>query len=92
LELPVDRSLAKGESTNASTGCWIARWKKPTIAVGRRARPRRGTSGVAIPPGSPISPLLADIYMRRFVLGWKMFGLERTLGTRLVTYADDLAR
>src|SRR4029077_868961 len=25
-----------------------------------------------------------------FVLGWKMFGLERTLGTRLVTYADDL--
>ena len=28
--------------------------------------------------------------MRRFVLGWKMFGLERTLGTRLVTYADDL--
>jgi hypothetical protein len=23
------------------------------------------------------------------VLGWKMFGLERTLGARLVTYADD---
>ena len=32
---------------------------------------RRGT-----PQGSPISPLLANIYMRRFVLGWKMFGLE----------------
>ena len=28
--------------------------------------------------------------MRRFVLGWKMLGLERILGTRLVTYADDL--
>jgi hypothetical protein len=28
--------------------------------------------------------------MRRFVLGWKMLGLERSLGTRLVTYADDL--
>jgi len=28
--------------------------------------------------------------MRRFVLGWKMLGLERTLGARLVTYADDL--
>ena len=28
--------------------------------------------------------------MRRFVLGWKMFGLERSLGSRLVTYADDL--
>ena len=37
-----------------------------------------------------ISPVLANIYMRRFVLGWKMFGLERSLGTRLVTYADDL--
>ncbi len=43
-----------------------------------------------IPQGSPISPLLAYIDLRRFVLGWKMFGLERTLGTRLVTYADDL--
>ena len=28
--------------------------------------------------------------MRRFVLGWKMLGLERSLGTRIVTYADDL--
>ena len=28
--------------------------------------------------------------MRRFVLGWKRLGLEKSLGTRLVTYADDL--
>ena len=28
--------------------------------------------------------------MRRFVLGWKKLGLEKNLGTRLVTYADDL--
>jgi hypothetical protein len=28
--------------------------------------------------------------MRRFVLGWKMLGLERSLGSRIVTYADDL--
>jgi hypothetical protein len=28
--------------------------------------------------------------MRRFVLGWKKLGLEQCLGTRLVTYADDL--
>ena len=39
---------------------------------------------------SPLSPLLANLYMRRFVLGWKKLGLERSLGTRLVTYADDL--
>src|SRR5690348_10707477 len=44
----------------------------------------------SIPQGSPISPLLANLYMRRFVLGWKMLGLERSLGSRIVTYADDL--
>src|SRR6516162_7301127 len=43
-----------------------------------------------IPQGSPISPLRANLYMRRFVLGWKMLGLERSLGSRIVTYADDL--
>jgi len=43
-----------------------------------------------IPQGSPISPLLANLYMRRFVLGWKMLELEQSLGSRIVTYADDL--
>jgi RNA-directed DNA polymerase len=43
-----------------------------------------------IPQGSPISPLLANLYMRRFVLGWKKLGLERSLHSRIVTYADDL--
>src|SRR5206468_10759375 len=43
-----------------------------------------------IPQGSPLSPLLANLYMRRFVLGWKKLGLEQSPGTRLVTYADDL--
>jgi RNA-directed DNA polymerase len=28
--------------------------------------------------------------VRRFVLGWKKLGLEQSLGTCLVTYADDL--
>ncbi len=43
-----------------------------------------------IPQGSPLSPLLANLYMRRLVLGWKKLGLERSLGTRIVSYADDL--
>lgn len=43
-----------------------------------------------IPQGSPISPVLANLYMRRFVLGWKKLGLEQSLGSRIVTYADDL--
>ena len=35
-------------------------------------------SGRGIPQGAPISPLLANLYMRRFVLGWKKLGLEET--------------
>jgi group II intron reverse transcriptase/maturase len=70
---------------------WLDCPVEETDDRGRRTRTteardkRRG-----IPQGSPISPLLANLYMRRFVLGWKMSGLERSLGTRLVTYADDL--
>ena len=43
-----------------------------------------------IPQGSPVSPLLANIYMRRFVMAWKQFGLDERLGSCIVTYADDL--
>jgi len=59
-----------------------------------RGRTKRTTeakdSGRGIPQGSPISPLLSNLYMRRFVLAWKKLGLERKLGSRIVTYADDL--
>src|SRR5256885_2103671 len=70
---------------------WLDCPVEETDDRGRRTRTteardnRRG-----IPQGSPISPLLANLYMRRFVLGWKMLGLERSLGSRIVTYADDL--
>ena len=70
---------------------WLDCPVEETDDRGRRTRTteardkRRG-----IPQGSPLSPLLANIYMRRFVLGWKKLGLENSLGTRLVTYADDL--
>ena len=66
----------------------------PVEETDKRGRTTRTTEARdkrrGIPQGSPISPLLANLYMRRFVLGWKKLGLERSLGTRLVTYADDL--
>ncbi len=70
---------------------WLECAVEETDDRGRKTRStdakdqRRG-----IPQGSPISPLLANLYMRRFVLGWKKLGLEQSLGTRIVTYADDL--
>jgi group II intron reverse transcriptase/maturase len=51
---------------------------------------RNKDSGRGIPQGSPISPLLSNLYMRRLVLGWKKLGFERRFGARIVTYADDL--
>ena len=66
----------------------------PVEETDKRGRKTRTTQArdkrCGIPQGSPISPLLANLYMRRFVLGWKTLGLEQSLGTRLVTYADDL--
>ncbi len=70
---------------------WLECPVEETDDQGRKTRTteardnRRG-----IPQGSPISPLLANVYMRRFVMGWKKLGLEQRLGTRIVTYADDL--
>ncbi len=59
-----------------------------------RGRKKRTTtnrdSRRGIPQGSPISPLLSNLYMRRFILGWKKAGLERELRARIVNYADDL--
>src|ERR1700733_13832796 len=57
---------------------------------GRRQRTTRNKDeGQGTPQGAPISPLLANLYMRRFILGWKELGHERRLGACLVNYADD---
>jgi hypothetical protein len=66
----------------------------PVEETDDRGRKKRTTEARdkrrGIPQGSPISPLLANLYMRRFVLGWKKLGLETSLGTHIVNYADDL--
>jgi group II intron reverse transcriptase/maturase len=70
---------------------WLECAVEDTDDKGRKRRTTEAKdSGRGIPQGSPISPLLANLYMRRFVLGWKKLGLEESLGSRIVTYADDL--
>src|SRR5208337_1167692 len=39
--------------------------------------------------GGVISPLFANVYMRRFVKGWKTGGHEQRLDARIINYADD---
>ena len=50
---------------------------------------RNKDEGKGSPQGAPISPLLANLYMRRFVLGWKTLGHEQQFQARIVNYADD---
>jgi group II intron reverse transcriptase/maturase len=70
---------------------WLECAVEETDDQGRKKRTTEAKdSGRGIPQGSPISPLLANLYMRRFVLEWKRRGLEDRLGSRIVTYADDL--
>jgi group II intron reverse transcriptase/maturase len=70
---------------------WLECSVEETDDRGRKIRTTEAKdSRRGIPQGSPISPLLANLYMRRFVLGWKKLGLERRFGSRIVTYADDL--
>ncbi len=70
---------------------WLECAVEETDDRGRKTRTTEARDNHrGIPQGAPISPLLANLYMRRFVLGWKKLGLEQRLGARLVTYADDL--
>jgi hypothetical protein len=57
---------------------------------GRKQRTTRNKDqGRGTPQGAPISPLLSNLYMRRFVLGWKALGHEGRLDAHIVNYADD---
>jgi group II intron reverse transcriptase/maturase len=69
---------------------WLEAPVEEEDAEGRRQRStpnrniKRGT-----PQGSPISPLLSNLYMRRFIAGWKRLGYQDRWSAHIVNYADD---
>ncbi len=88
------RSVARRVSDGRMLG-WIKAWlemavveddgKGGTRRTNRARRERKGT-----PQGAPVSSLLSNLYMRRFVLGWKVLGYARRFDAEIVNYADDL--
>jgi RNA-directed DNA polymerase len=70
---------------------WLEAPVEETDERGNKHRSTRNRDeGRGTPQGSPISPLLSNLYMRRFVLGWKKLGYEKRLKAYIVNYADDL--
>jgi RNA-directed DNA polymerase len=69
---------------------WLEAAVEETDEQGRVQRTTRNKDeGRGTPQGGVASPLLANLYMRRFVLGWKRSGHEQRLEARIVNYADD---
>ena len=71
----------------------LKRWLKTPVAEQtgrggwRYTGGKRATRG--IPQGGVISPLLANLYMNRYLRAFRHAGLDRRYGARLVSYADD---
>src|SRR6266567_7337075 len=63
------------EGTDERGHRWLSGGKKAT----------RGT-----PQGGVASPLLANIYMHRYIKAFRKYGLDQKYGAQLVIYADDL--
>jgi group II intron reverse transcriptase/maturase len=69
---------------------WLEAPVEETDERGRVQRTTRNKDeGRGTPQGGVASPLLANLYMRRFILGWKQLGHEERLQAHIVNYADD---
>jgi len=70
---------------------WLEAPVEETDEQGKKRRSTRNRDeGRGTPQGAPISPLLSNLYMRRFVLGWKTLKHEKRLQAFIVNYADDM--
>ena len=71
----------------------IKMWLKAPVEETDERGHRRMSGGKKVTRGTPqggvVSPLLANIYMHRFIKAFRKYGLDRRYGAVLVTYADD---
>ena len=89
------RSIARRVSDGRLLG-WVKAWLEMAVEEddghgGRRRTNRARRERKGTPQGSPISPLFSNVYMRRFILGWKVLGYARCFEAEIVNYADDFA-
>jgi RNA-directed DNA polymerase len=69
---------------------WLEAPVEETDERGRKRRTTRNKDDHrGTPQGGVLSPLLANLYMRRFIVGWKQLGHEERLDAHIVNYADD---
>ena len=88
------KCLARRVSDGRMLG-WVKAWLEMAVEeddgrggtrrTNQARRERKGT-----PQGAPISPLLSNLYMRRFILGWKVLGHAQRFKAEIVNYADDI--
>ena len=87
------RSIARRVSDGRVLG-WIKAWLEMAVEEddghgGRRRTNRARRERRGIPQGSPLSPLLSNVYMRRFIMGWKVLGYAQLFEAEIVNYGDD---
>ena len=82
------KSIARRVSNGRLLG-WVKAWLEMAVEEddgrgGRRRTNRARHERKGTPEGSPISPLFSNIYMRRFILGWKVLGYARHFKAEIV--------
>jgi retron-type reverse transcriptase len=90
--------LMRGVSRRVADGTLLSgirRWLTAPVIERDQRTTRRTTEAKdrhrGTPQGSPIAPLLANLYFRRFLPAWERFGHRERLDAYVVNYADDCA-
>ena len=74
-----------------SPGVWLSVPVEERDGAGRRRMSGGKSNRRGTPQGGVISPLLANLYMNRFLKVWRMRECGAAFRAHLVNYADDCA-